>query len=73
MNNIIVKYYKIRECPKWNQNQLLNKCSYGENCKFAHGIKELRCKFYQDGNCKKGNNCEYKHLNNNLIFSNFIK
>lgn len=54
-------YYKIKLCPKWNKNPDYDKCLYGENCKFAHGHNELRCKFYQEGNCKYGEDCYLVH------------
>src|ERR1700730_1088424 len=60
---MINKYYKVKRCPKWNQDISLDKCKFGKECSFAHGSNELRCKYYQEGNCKFGNECYLIHDN----------
>lgn len=60
---MIDKYYKIKVCKKYNKDDKLNECKYGDKCKYAHGIEDLRCKFYQDGNCEKKEKCSFIHQN----------
>ena len=48
---------------------LYNNCIYKDNCWKKHVSleeyrKSIRCKYYEDGTCRKGRYCEYKHLIN---------
>lgn len=54
----MAEYYKIKIC---NQYERHNICSYGQNCKYAHGKHELRCKFHQEGRCIYGESCFLIH------------
>ena len=31
------------------------------DCRFAHDLKTITCKYWQDGDCLKGDNCEFLH------------
>lgn len=57
------KYYRIKLCSN------INGCEYGSNCKYAHGLEEIRCKFYQEGKCEKNEKCKYIHegLKQNIL------
>lgn len=43
-----------------------------EECNYAHGEDELRCKYYINGFCKNGDNCDFIHIkeNNNYKVEN---
>lgn len=62
---------KTELCNKWQEN---GTCPYGENCQFAHGIKELRpvlrhpryktevCRMVLAGDiCPYGHRCHFRH------------
>ncbi|XP_019182591.1 PREDICTED: zinc finger CCCH domain-containing protein 14-like isoform X2 [Ipomoea nil] len=62
---------KTELCNKWQET---GECPYGENCQFAHGIKELRpvirhpryktevCRMVLAGdNCPYGHRCHFRH------------
>ncbi|KAL6993993.1 hypothetical protein U1Q18_012102 [Sarracenia purpurea var. burkii] len=62
---------KTELCNKW---QVTGKCPYGENCQFAHGIRELRpvirhpryktevCRMVLAGDtCPYGHRCHFRH------------
>ncbi|CAI9096117.1 OLC1v1032196C1 [Oldenlandia corymbosa var. corymbosa] len=62
---------KTELCNKWQET---GTCPYGENCQFAHGIKELRpiirhpryktevCRMVLDGvHCPYGHRCHFRH------------
>ncbi|CAG9311094.1 unnamed protein product [Blepharisma stoltei] len=59
--------YKTEICKNWP----LNKCTFGENCAFAHGKTELKakgpnykkeeCKNFAYGFCKYGERCTFIH------------
>lgn len=63
--------FKTELCNKW---QGMGACPYGEKCRFAHGIKELRpvlrhpryktevCRMLLNGNhCPYGHRCHFRH------------
>ena len=31
------------------------------DCRFAHDLKQITCKYWLDGECLKGDNCEFSH------------
>ena len=31
------------------------------DCRFAHDLKQITCKYWLDGECLKGDNCEFLH------------
>ena len=31
------------------------------DCRFAHDLKQITCKYWIDGECLKGENCEFLH------------
>ena len=63
--------YKTEICKKWEAGF----CEFGGNCAFAHGIQEMRgkyfyktkkCKqFFENGCCMFGNKCIFQHLESN--------
>ncbi|XP_027096305.1 zinc finger CCCH domain-containing protein 15-like [Coffea arabica] len=63
--------FKTELCNKWQET---GECPYGENCQFAHGIKELRpvlrhpryktevCRMVLNGDhCPYGHRCHFRH------------
>lgn len=54
-----INKHKTILCLKYNEDESLNKCSYGEKCLFAHSNNELRCIFDDDCSNKY---CERVHL-----------
>lgn len=63
--------FKTELCNKWQET---GACPYGENCQFAHGIKELRpvirhpryktevCRMVLAGDiCPYGHRCHFRH------------
>lgn len=63
--------FKTELCNKWQET---GTCPYGERCRFAHGIKELRpvlrhpryktevCRMLLNGNhCPYGHRCHFRH------------
>ncbi|KAL3501785.1 hypothetical protein ACH5RR_036234 [Cinchona calisaya] len=63
--------FKTELCNKWQQT---GACPYGENCQFAHGIKDLRpilrhprykteaCRMVLNGDhCPYGHRCHFRH------------
>ncbi|KAL0378039.1 UNVERIFIED_CONTAM: Zinc finger CCCH domain-containing protein 14 [Sesamum radiatum] len=63
--------FKTELCNKWQET---GTCPYGENCQFAHGIKELRpvirhpryktevCRMVLAGDiCPYGHRCHFRH------------
>ncbi|XP_027098182.2 uncharacterized protein [Coffea arabica] len=63
--------FKTELCNKWQET---GECPYGENCQFAHGIKELRpvlrhpryktevCRMVLSGDhCPYGHRCHFRH------------
>lgn len=65
--------YKTKLCSKWNKNLEYDKCLYGKDCTFAHGQHELRCVFYQKGECKFNDNCFLIHEMNNVKIVDNLK
>lgn len=62
---------KTELCNKWEET---GECPYGNNCRFAHGIAELRpvirhprykteiCRMFISGNmCPYGHRCHFRH------------
>jgi len=74
--------YKTELCKSWEMHQY---CRYGDECAFAHGIKELRTKhfvptnyktklchqFHEFGYCRFGHRCQFLH-NSSMSISNKI-
>jgi len=64
-------FFKTAICSKWQE---LGSCPYGEKCRFAHGLRELRkrplghkkfnhvtCKKFLEGCCPYGSRCRFSH------------
>merc|ERR1719320_1617834 len=64
-------FFKTAICSKWKE---LGSCPYGEKCRFAHGLRELRkrpkrhkkfnyvtCKNFLEGCCTYGLRCRFSH------------
>ena len=70
----MVNYYKIKLCGSYEHNKT---CSYGENCNYAHGKEELRCKYFQEGKCKFEDKCFLIHdkkddiINENIVIDDY--
>jgi len=63
--------YKTEVCRTWT---VLGHCPYGERCRFAHGMRELRkrparhrnfkrvnCKNFSEGYCQYNSRCRFSH------------
>lgn len=71
------KWYKMAICRSWEENSI---CSYGDNCNFAHGEKDLRrgshyktrfCNNWKtNGACSYGVNCNFAHTEAELRTAN---
>lgn len=75
--------YKTEMCKNYS---LYNKCSWGQNCFFAHGKNELKTrvllnehyktkickKFHRTGFCPYSSRCQYFHFKNSEMNQNFF-
>jgi len=70
-SNKLKDLFKTAICSKWKE---LGSCPYGEKCRFAHGLRELRmrpkrhkkfnhvtCKNFLEGCCPYGSRCRFSH------------
>lgn len=64
--------HKTELCKSFSE---LGSCRYGEKCRFAHGVHELKklsipnenyrkrpCKNWESGECRYGMRCQFRHL-----------
>ena len=75
--------YKTEMCKNFT---LYNKCSWGQNCFFAHGKNELKTrvllnehyktkickKFHRTGFCPYSSRCQYFHFKDSEMNQNFL-
>ena len=68
-NELNIKKQKAE--TQYCKHHLQNRCMFQNSCWKKHVstrdyMKTIRCKFYEEGRCRKGSNCEYKHLINTI-------
>ena len=68
-NEINIK--KQKAMTQYCKHHLQNRCMFQNSCWKKHVSpreykKTIRCRFYEEGGCRKGSYCEYKHMSNTL-------
>lgn len=58
------KYYKIKICEDW---ETFGECKYGSDCRYAHGIEDVRLPVCRYDKICYNKNCKFVHTDKNKL------